>query len=59
MKRILLIIGASVIIIIISGVIALRSWIGNSVKEHIDVATEKYDWSKISKKLASDLRQLA
>ena len=42
MKRILIIIGIGILCILAGGYLALHIWIGNSVKEHIQLAQQKY-----------------
>ncbi|HSO88765.1 MAG TPA: HEAT repeat domain-containing protein [Draconibacterium sp.] len=42
MKRILLIIGASLTILFICAVLAIHIWIGHDVKENIKIAQSKY-----------------
>ncbi len=42
MKRILLIIGASIILLFVCAALAIHIWIGHGVKENIKIAKEKY-----------------
>ena len=42
MKRILIIIGASIVIVFICFVLIVNLWIGNTVKENIEIAKKQY-----------------
>lgn len=42
MKRILIILGAGIIIVFICFVLIVNLWIGNTVKKNIEIAEEKY-----------------